>query len=637
MFSLAFQKQTSGRSQNFYRRAMPAKPDKIRSTCAFTVHSMKLATTTPDAFQVEWKRSEHKGVSERVFPGSDGMIVFEKQFRCPITIYYDKRKDEVRPKDLAFSFLVHRGGKPKTFGKLLVNVSKYWKVDRPVTENLTVDSARNNPATACISFSTQPSLGPDGSPVLAGDDMTSIAEAEQLIADKNEDWDVSEAGGEESRAKLEGFLSRRKEANEQRVSLSGLTRSEGTAGPSRRDRRSGSQMGTAPLLASFLGQTGGGRSAARPARTLRSAHGKSTAAAASEKPPEIAAEPEPEAAPADNAPLSQSPEAVAKLVADAMSWKWARSPLRAGAMPPPVGVILAIFERMELFNPAKFELIVYQSIVSDFMRTFRADTMVMDFTLFDVFLVFLYLLKCVKDPKIEATRSQYFADELVPLVRTNLDEWISGFLRELLSFGESILDTIVDGELAAPQLWDKVRSIFRPYSLPPAFEQLCQQRLIAMFDARLVSMITDENNRATFGHAGEWNAVITILRNDTRSGRILVLDLLREAAAVLMMGPALCAEPALAKELVPNIPPAIVLRLLASEKPDDLNPMTNDVAAFAKFYQLNPSETPPPIAVSHTFDLEPLLDAISGDWKTARVDSGPAAHFDFLGSFLVIQ
>jgi hypothetical protein len=262
--------------------------------------------------------------------------------------------------------------------------------------------------------------------------------------------------------------------------------------------------------------------------------------------------------------------------------------------------------------------------------------MVMEARNFDNFVLLLYLLKCAKDPRIDPARSQYLADALTPLVHTELDEWVRGFLRELLPLAESILDTIIDGDAAVAQLADKLKSAFRPFSLPAPLEKECQQRLLKMLDSRIVSMITEEAARCTFGHAGEWNTVITILRTDTKHGVPMALDLFREAASVLMMGMALCAEPAMAKELMPGLPPEHVCKLLASQKPDDFNPMPNDVTGFAKFYQINPSQSPAPIPPGQPVDLAPVLDAIPGDWRSVEVDAQTASRFDFLEEYLSV-
>jgi hypothetical protein len=503
---------------------------------------------------------------------------------------------------------------------------------------------------------TQPELGPDGEPLVAGDDLTSVAEAEQLIADRNEDWDVSEAGGDESRAKLESFIVRRNQENQERVSLSGMTRSEGAAGASRREKKGSGGGANATLLSTFLGAAPT-RSAPRSARLSRPSadgadggpkklRGKGSKSPAPddglveeliELPPELrpAVRSGRSASITGGAPLVPSPESIAKLVTKAQSWKWARSPLAPDAVPAPVAVILAIFENMELFGTGRYEMIVYQSIVSDFVRGFKPDTMVMDAGNFDNFVVLLYLLKCVKDPRIDQAMAAYFVEALAPAVGTELDEWVRGFLRELGPLAESILDTIIDGDAACAQLADKVKSAFRPFSLPAPLEKLCQQRLLKMLDSRLVSMITEESARCTFGHAGEWNTVITILRTDTRFP--IELDLFREAASVLMMGAAMCGEPALANDLAPSLPPAHVLRLLASQKPDDFNPMPNDVAAFANFYHLDPKSVPDPIPIAQAVELGPVLEVISGDWKSVQVDPQTAARFDFLSEHLKVN
>jgi hypothetical protein len=44
--------------------------EKIPSLCIFTLHSIRLPRAYPEPFQIEWKRGETKGMTERAFPGT---------------------------------------------------------------------------------------------------------------------------------------------------------------------------------------------------------------------------------------------------------------------------------------------------------------------------------------------------------------------------------------------------------------------------------------------------------------------------------------------------------------------------------------------------------------------------------------
>jgi hypothetical protein len=169
--------------------------------------------------------------------------------------------------------------------------------------------------------------------------------------------------------------------------------------------------------------------------------------------------------------------------------------------------------------------------------------------------------------------------------------------------------------------------------LPGQIEALCHAQLIKHFDAHIVGSITKEPGRCTFQRAGEWNSVITVVEAEG-SGQ---LQLFREAATVLMMGMALCAEPPLSAELAPHLPPALVCSLLAHQIPDDFNPMPNDLALFTKHYKLADPKKGEAIKVAYEGDFEGIWQFLASDWRNVAVKGEVAQQFDFLKQFLAFK
>ena len=99
---------------------------KIPSTCSFTIHNLRLPEIIRDDFQVEWKRAENEGITERCISIDNVDIFFEKSFKCKVTMYVGKKEGNVRAKFI--NFQVNRyinGVTKKVFGKLEVDIEHF--------------------------------------------------------------------------------------------------------------------------------------------------------------------------------------------------------------------------------------------------------------------------------------------------------------------------------------------------------------------------------------------------------------------------------------------------------------------------------------------------------------------------------
>jgi hypothetical protein len=151
--------------------------NKIPSLCLFTIHSIKLGVVCHDPFQVEWKRGDTHGMTERSFPDHDGIASFEKSGRVNITIYSEKKTGAIRSKQLKFRFIVWRKNQCRTFGKAEVDISVYFRTEIATTTTIEVESPHSQQSHAVITFAITSQKNANGELIIPEDDMTSVADA----------------------------------------------------------------------------------------------------------------------------------------------------------------------------------------------------------------------------------------------------------------------------------------------------------------------------------------------------------------------------------------------------------------------------------------------------------------------------
>jgi hypothetical protein len=215
------------------------------------------------------------------------------------------------------------------------------------------------------------------------------------------------------------------------------------------------------------------------------------------------------------------------------------------------------------------------------------------------------------------------------VTRKRFDKFIVAYVDDMSAICEAIVKEGLDAAEASKLLAGRVQAIGTEMNFPKELETLCKNQIIAAFDARLVVYICTAKEVCTLRAAIAWNTIATVCDIDQR----INLQLLRTAAATVQSAPVLCAEPSLKDEIVPLLPPGVVLRILAQQVSDVLWPVPNDIALFAEHFNL-PSHGTDPLDAEYAGSFEGLADVISHDWDTPRFTSDQIVGFDFLREFL---
>ena len=209
--------------------------NKRSSKAIFTVHILKPGIDTVDAFCIEWERGGHKGLTEEGFIAESKEIVFEKSFKCPVTMYIDKSNDKLKSKTIKFT--VYRRGngtKPKIFGKFKIDISQFYNSSTASIIKCSVDSPRSKEAEVMLSILVTPNPKHEGSDQSVTDsDMVSISEKPASSAENMGEWDFSSSYTTEDKEKFADLLAQKHSlTDENTVSLSSMI---GTT-PARRSR-----------------------------------------------------------------------------------------------------------------------------------------------------------------------------------------------------------------------------------------------------------------------------------------------------------------------------------------------------------------------------------------------------------------
>ena len=204
----------------------------------FTFHTIKLAKEFTDPFQVEWKRHDSNGYTEKAFCNNDDEVSFEKHFRCKVTMYVNSSNNTVRPKLIQFTINVFKGTKKKIFGKFEVDVGQFYNSPAPKTIKVKIETPHKGENIATLSFSSTANQTPlIGNGTNTDDNLMSMSEAVNLATDVRSEWDVSDIVTPDDKERIgEFFQQRHNEREKKKTGLSQFNRTVPVRGPSAKNR-----------------------------------------------------------------------------------------------------------------------------------------------------------------------------------------------------------------------------------------------------------------------------------------------------------------------------------------------------------------------------------------------------------------
>lgn len=600
---------------------------KSPSACNFTIHSVKLAKSETNPFQVKWKRGDVKGMTERAIPGDDNIVTFEKKFQCPCVVYIDKKTHERRPKHLSVSVYVIKGDKSKIFGKVTVDIARFYKVELPELCELELESPHSLKSMITISFSTTPTGA--ASTIAAGMmtemSLNSLSEVMNTQIEQREDWDVSEAVSAADKERIEKFFIKRDQENEERRLAQFRRAGKAPSKPTLRFTPPELPPDSEPVidrtgdLASFLGRGANPRKRTPKKDTAKERRAFRASLPCLSDQTEII-EPEKDAGNVPGMPLMKS----------VLGKSWSVSPVQCATCPNAVGAVIASFLQTNVFDVQKTNSETFESLVKEWFTEFEDASLVESETTRDKIVVLMFLVRCLTGmSEGDSKRRMNIAEQLKTSLKATLDAYISDFIVRFSALASEIMRQKVAPDVAAEKMNKEIGAILKEQNFPEKLSEVVRKELIRKIDAFLVNVLCNSQMSCTFGNAGQWNTLITIMESDKE----IPLKLFRQAVGVLMLGQPLCGDPSLAKEFCPDLAPEVVLYLLVNEQPDDAMPIPNDTKLFQDHYSLDIDAGYGIVTAQFESDLEPALASLSCDWKSCQFDKVALSEFEFLQKF----
>jgi hypothetical protein len=544
---------------------------KQKSQIVFTIHTLTLPQHYNETFRVVWQRGDQSGETALLFPSDENIILFEKRCTCSSTMYISKKDGSVRPKLMVLKvWRVYPNKKQKLFGKLTIDISKFYGVVTPVATTYTLESPHRKKSTITLTIrlvSPNSPLATSGNQSLTDGAMTSISEAMSIATDQTSVWDVSEVVSEDDKKILEEFMDNQHRSRlapvETGPSLAQFASPSFERGVGGRFRRQMDKDDSKPIsLAALADKKSSDRlnkffmDRTNEQFNLR----ESTPAGESTK-------------------VILTQPASRNLMKSVLTHAWQESPVLDKPFPKIPAVLFALIEATQVFEKTPFSDKGFSTFTSKFIELFESGILVSNYTKLDMFVIsacFVALLPNIKEAIPE--RRDTFIERISELGRNYLLE-ASEEQSEILS---SVLVTLTYD----PSLFETVVSSFgqglkqmNEKAIP--FKDVVNDYAIKHFDRALTLKIISLPGICSFSNAVSWNSFASIVSSEVG----VELTYLRQLAQCLIMSSKICEEPEKCREICPDLSYSSIYELIKNQRSDEYMPIFNDISKFKEMYE----------------------------------------------------
>jgi hypothetical protein len=310
---------------------------------------------------------------------------------------------------------------------------------------------------------------------------------------------------------------------------------------------------------------------------------------------------------------------------------WGSSPIDWTIVPMPVSALMGTFLSVDFFSPAFCELHAFESAVDAFIGEYKTAPFVAQVSQVDRLLVSLSLFRILnEDERVFKERAAILQDRLLDVARRQLDAFVFPYVESLMSNCPILVSRSADDIGSALRLRERLDRVVGSWGLPKPVAMFCRGQLIRQFDAKLVFAVQRSPRGVTFMNAGCWNSFATICESDYH----ISLPLFSAASQAVLCAASLCTNPAEKANLVPLLPPMIVLQLIAMQRPDEAAPMRNDPTAFANHFRLTKCRATE-IRIPYQGSFTEVLPALPTQWTERRFDRQDLDEFHYLTDYLL--
>ena len=156
LFSIKGENISSKKKYSFRieRLNMFKRYEKIPASLHFTLHTVNLKRKINSSFKLSFQRgSSYHGATDLVKPDEKGILKFEASYDTKCTLYLSKQDATTKPKKL--KIILHRftdQNTSKIYGKIVIDVSKYYGSKSVSYEEFEMESGRSIPPVLGISI-----------------------------------------------------------------------------------------------------------------------------------------------------------------------------------------------------------------------------------------------------------------------------------------------------------------------------------------------------------------------------------------------------------------------------------------------------------------------------------------------------
>lgn len=580
----------------------------------FTVHYVELPSSSEDLYQIEYKRGNHKGCSEKMLP-EDNIVLFDKRFRFQSTFYCNK-ENNYRPKLLnlkVLRFSINSGNfkKPKLFGKVTIDLSNYLSSDCPLSSRYPLESAHKQKSTIAITtsikFYTNSSELHEFIEADTNSSLTSISDATGLTSDHDTSWDVStftpsqdssssrpelgssilktaSSGSKRNLQEFEVSDQQRIENMEKRRELFNQKQQERSTDES----HDSEEMGLSKLD-SFIISSGQIDSFGKEKRKSHRHY------------------------------LFQSSLTILK---SALSYPWSKTPVKitttiqhenneneiVPSYPTPSSAIFGVVLYTQMLKKNAFSNIYFDSLLTSFFYKLKERKFVFQCTQTDYFNVLIHLVALFRnetktkyniftkeeesDTNSDDTSSDndihgkdINAPPLSPTITINLfgKSRFKSFYRQLKSLTkdafvslcfklsdkfDSTIRKMTNPDFDPGVIIDEFRKCYSEIlsmgNMESEIIDIISQYTVMALDSHIVDYLLNYPNLCVLTNTMAWNYLITLIEGELP---LLKLTLFKEASLLLNLSQKICENPAAIQEFAPHLPKYAAYKILLNQVP----------------------------------------------------------------------
>ncbi|OHS94760.1 hypothetical protein TRFO_10929 [Tritrichomonas foetus] len=583
------------------------KKGKQAGLVIFTIHSLIIPHNNSDIYQIEWKRGDNKGYTEKLIP-QDSAVLFEKRFRCNATFYISSDL-KARPKILTIKALRFdaSNNKPKIIGKLYLDITIFLPASGPLTSTFTLDSPHKKKPT--INMTTEvkimDSMAAIKSSLATDPSFSSLSEATSLTEDHESEWDLSSAASDETNEMIKSFFNEQHQKKEKydldlknfmREHAKKNVRKAALKSPpvKKRDRAFSDSENDGKMLNAFFAS-----------QEKRSKNRSKFSG------------------------VFLTYQTALNLTKFVLSYSWCQSPVfKTNEFPKPASAIYASLIHTQLLNSSAMSDSYFEPISDVFFKILNEKKVVQNGTIQDNFIVLVHLIALLNIPRhFDINRLTFFNTKLYELAQQSFLELIENFIENFEEFFAEISKMDFDVEKVIQIFSKELQQINQITDFPKYFIDYLIKHLICSIDSKLVDSMIQNPIFCTFSNAMRWNSLITMMTNELK----VDFPMFKQANSVIMMSQGICNEPQLCEEVAYNLPKNAILKILKNQAPDEFIFQANNTLNFIDYY-LDDCKTECNCFNAPNFEgLGEMVSLINtSQWKFIKFSDQDLSNFSFL-------